>query len=734
MSKNNFISKFFPFGEVKRGFLVLSTSLVLAGAMCAPASAQVSNVWWKKNFGGSAYDQFNSVTSVSGGVVAVGSSGANSFNTGDWTGITGKGADDAIIVKYNNAGTVLWQKNFGGSDYDYYNCVTAVSDGIVAVGYSQTSSFNTGDWTGITGKGSTDAIIVKYDNTGNVVWKKNFGGSNSDRYKFVTTVSDGIVAVGYSYGNSFNNGDWTGIIGNGADDAIIVKYDNAGNVVWKKNFGGSDYDVYNSVTATSDGIVAVGYSNAGSFNNGDWTGYTGKGGVMDAIIVKYDNDGNVVWKKNFGGSDYDEYYSVTKVSDGIVAVGSSSPNSFNNGDWTGITGKGLDDAIIVKYDNDGNVLWKKNLGSSGSDYYYSVMTTSDGIVAVGSSGVSDGDWTGYSGNGNFDAVIVKYDNAGNVVWKNYFGGIVQDYYNCVTATSDGIVAVGYSLPYSFNSGDWTGIAGNGGNDAIIVKYYFIRDTKNTLNDDLYVVNMQETTNGLYLKYLYSSGISPYPSFIAELKTGLVAPYDSLLDALSVSDSEPPVRFFNYASNGMTISQEQADTLNWLDFHYIIRNVVPGQTKTLYGLDYTTGNFVEIPLSTPNITAAINVYYTKVTSYMLLYKTEETLTYDYIGGALTPIIEQFRYFNRLDIREVTLAKEVVTTTINDVVQNNPLRAWVENGTLHVSGLTASEAWNVYNAAGECIFTNIAGADLQSVPIQSHGLYIIKQGNNAVKAVY
>jgi len=64
----------------------------------------------------------------------------------------------------------------------------------------------------------------------------------------------------------------------------------------------------------------------------------------------------------------------------------------------------------------------------------------------------------------------------------------------------------------------------------------------------------------------------------------------------------------------------------------------------------------------------------------------------------------------------------------------LHAWVENGALHVSGLTAGETWSVYNVAGVRIYTNIAGANLQSVPIQSHGIYIVKQGNNAVKTIY
>jgi len=316
-------------------------------------------VVWKKNFGGNGSDQYNSVTVVSDGIVAAGSSRNDSFGIGDWEGFAKKGDNNshykAIIVKYDNNGDVVWKKNFGGNsnDNEEYQSATTVSDGIIVVGYSGSGSFGTGDWEGVTGKGSRDAIIVKYDNNGGVVWKNNFGGIGSNIYSSVTTVSDGIIAVGSSA--SSNTGDWAGVTGGGgSNNAIIVKYNNNGGVVWKKKFGGMSSDSYSSVTTVSDGIIAVGYSFGMSFGNGDWVGFTGKGNP-DAIIVKYDNNGNVVWKNNFGGINEDYYNSVTVGSNGsIIAVGYSAVglygnDSFGNGDWQGFTGKGGTDAIIVKW-------------------------------------------------------------------------------------------------------------------------------------------------------------------------------------------------------------------------------------------------------------------------------------------------------------------------------------------------------------------------------------------------
>ena len=231
----------------------------------------------------------NDIFKTAGTIVTVGCSEQYSFGNGDWTGVSGKGSDDGIIVKYDTAGNVVGKKGFGGLAGENFRSVTAVTDGIIAVGTSNGSSFGNGDWIGVSKKGFNNATIVKFDTANTAVWKNNFGGagpSSDDVFFSVTTVPNGVIAAGYSTGNAFGTGDWTGIAGKGVDDCIIVKYDTAGNVVWKKNFGGSNGDQFLGITTVSNGIVAVGYSLQSSFGNGDWIGVTGKGNC-DAIIVKF---------------------------------------------------------------------------------------------------------------------------------------------------------------------------------------------------------------------------------------------------------------------------------------------------------------------------------------------------------------------------------------------------------------------------------------------------------------
>ena len=365
-----------------------------------------------------------------------------------------KGNNDAIIVKYDKNGNVVWNKNYGGSDADTFDCVASTSDGgYIAVGESWSTD---GDLTGLN-KGQGDAIIVKYDKYGEIDWNKNFGGTDGDRFYSITqTLDGGYVAVGYSRSST---GDLPGL-NKGYIDAVIVKYDEHGDIEWNKNFGGSDGDDFRSVSLSADGgYAAVGYSNS---TDDDLFGLNK--GYTDAIIVKYDEHGNVEWNKNFGGSSDETFESIGQTSDGGYIVSGRSHST--DGD---LFDKGDARAIIVKYDEHGDIEWNKSFGGdSDNETFLSVTQILDGgYVAVGYSDSTDGDLA-YTNKGEFDGIIAKYDKHGEMEWNKNFGGLGWDFLHFVASTPDGgYVTVGTSGSIG---GDLAGL-NKGEDDAVIVKYH-----------------------------------------------------------------------------------------------------------------------------------------------------------------------------------------------------------------------------------------------------------------------
>ena len=441
--------------------------LMIMPAASVPTEGAMGEVRDKIVFGGSGYDIFMSVAAVSDGYVAVGNS--SMFTSGDWagTGANGRGLSDGTIVKFDLDGSVAWAKNFGGSGEDYFINVIEVADGYVVIGNS--NKFDR-DWAkfGVKGKGALDGVIVKFNKDGSVAWANNFGGSGYDHLVSVAAVPGGFIAVGQT--NTLDK-DWAaqGCKGKGESDGTIVKFNSDGTVAWAKNFGGSAGDYFDSVISVSDGFVAVGSSYG---MTGDWTefGLTTKGNG-DGVIVKFNNDGTAVWAKNFGGSGNDQFYAVTEIPGGYIAAGQSIKM---DGDWApyGLTGNGAYDATLVKFDLNGTAVWAKNFGGSKDDYFRSLATVPGGFIVSGFSNQPDGYWAanGISSNGGTDCIVMKLNGDGTVVWMNSFGGAANDYFYGLAAIPGGCVAVGNVNTASFGNGDLTGMAGRGGSDAILVVF------------------------------------------------------------------------------------------------------------------------------------------------------------------------------------------------------------------------------------------------------------------------
>lgn len=421
--------------------LVLSNILVINTNAASGDIEKIENI----NFGGSLNDGYHDIIKTTDGYIAVGSSASTDK---DLEGLN-KGDTDAIIVKYDNDWNVVWNRNYGGSLYEVFYSVTVVSDGFVVAGMSNSSDGDIQD----KNRGYNDGIIVKYDNGGNLVWNYNFGGSSIDIFYGVTTVEDGVIAVGTAYSNDY---DLEGM-NKGHHDAVIVKYDNEGNIVWNKNYGGSAIDTFYNAKLCSDGYIAVGYSystdqDIENMNKGD----------SDAIIAKYDYNGNVIFKQNFGGANSDTIVDIEKVPDGYLIVGVSDSE---DQDMQGKIAKGSYDSMIAKYDEEFKLLWSRNFGGSMSDFFQSACEVLDSYIAVGYTPSTDYDLQGIN-RGLEDGIIVRYSKDGELIWKRTFGGTENDRINA--AVVDDELSVIFSGISASNDQDEEGL-NKGGGDAILGK-------------------------------------------------------------------------------------------------------------------------------------------------------------------------------------------------------------------------------------------------------------------------
>ncbi|MFZ8835359.1 MAG: T9SS type A sorting domain-containing protein [Candidatus Caldipriscus sp.] len=345
---------------------------------------------------------------------------------------------------HNPMSATYFAKIYGGTNSEGAYSVQQTSDGgyIVAGG---TLSF---------GVDSSDIFLIKTDANGNVQWAKTYGGTAWDYAYSVQQTSDG----GYIVAGR------TRSFGAGLSDAFLVKTDANGNVIWAKTYGGTGTDYARSIQQTSDG----GYIVAGI----TWS--FGAGG-LDIFLIKTDANGNVIWSKTYGGTGWDEAYSVQQTSDGGYIVAGYTL-SFGAGDY---------DIFLIKTDANGNVIWSKTYGGTGWDWAYSVQQTSDGGYIV----------AGYTlsfGAGDYDIFLIKTDANGNIIWAKTYGGTGWDWAYSVQQTSDG----GYIVA------GFTRFFGTGYDDIFLIK----TDASGNIQWDKtyggtsgdYASSVQQTSDGGYI--------------------------------------------------------------------------------------------------------------------------------------------------------------------------------------------------------------------------------------------
>lgn len=409
----------------------------LAIAQTAP------NIDWQKSFGGSNTEIKESgkepgPTTVQyttdGGYVLVGTSNSND---GDVSG--NKGGRDIWAVKISNSGTLQWQKSLGGSQDDRGYSVKQTTDGGYII--AGTTRSNDGDVTGY--HNWEDYWVIKLDSNGNIQWQKAYGGNQDDEARSIIQTTDGgYIVAGFS--NS-TDGDVTG--NKGGFDHWIVKLNSSGTIEWQKSYGGGQDDRAYAIQQTADGYIFGGTARS---TDGDVTGYKG---WEDYWVVKIDNAGTIQWQKTLGGSKDDIARSIIQTADGSYIVAGYSNST--DGDITG--NKGGFDHWVVKLDNNGGLVWQKNFGGSQDDRGYSLEKASDGnILLAGNARSNDGDVTGFH---NWeDDWIIKFNNSGVLLWEKILGGSQDDSAHSIAQTPDGIIVSGYTNStdgdITFNHGDF----------------------------------------------------------------------------------------------------------------------------------------------------------------------------------------------------------------------------------------------------------------------------------------
>ena len=280
---------------------------------------------------------------------------------------------DGVVTKYNNKGKIEWEQVYNRFYDDGFNTVIQTSDGgFMAVGYSDSEN------------DLQEGLIVKYDKDGKIEFEKNISESNS--------------SVAFSYAEEITDGGYL-VSGKKGNQNIWIRIDHKGNEIWKS---------YNDeVTITSDGGYIAAYKTTKS-RCLSYSGNRCEDSLPYPVLVveKYNENGILEWEDSDAGNE-DDYFGVRNI------VETSDKNylvlySFENQNGLGFYWK--------KYDQDGNVLWDKEMvsGEVVKEKIYG-----DKIVSF-----------------TFDGEVVIYSMEGELLFSKSFG---YWFYDCIEAENGDII-------------------------------------------------------------------------------------------------------------------------------------------------------------------------------------------------------------------------------------------------------------------------------------------------------
>ncbi len=330
----------------------------------ASVTITVEGGQWVHTWGLSDVDYGNALTVDGGG---------NIYVTGE---VDSEGLRDIPVLKYDANGNLVWAIRWGGDHNDWAYDIKASEDGSLYIA-GATKSF------GI----PIDGLILKFDSSGTFQWARTWGGENTDKIRGLAVADNGdIYAVGETC--SFDTmGE------HNVEDVLVLKYDAAGNLLWARTWGNSEVTetVTDAVVDTDGNLYMVGSMRPGE--------------KSDVLLLKFNPEGGLIWPKAWSGSTAEQGHGVTIDRDGNLLV--SGVNDAH--------GMGDIDALLIKLDPDGNVIWQKAWGTDCGEDANSLAVDSWGNIYLGAGT--------YPGSAlRWEVVLLQIDADGQLVGQQQWGG------------------------------------------------------------------------------------------------------------------------------------------------------------------------------------------------------------------------------------------------------------------------------------------------------------------------
>ncbi len=200
-------------------------------------------------------------------------------------------------------------------------------------------------------------------------------------------------------------------------------------------YGPSSGQGGSGITMDSEGnIYIVGGTSDGFYGN---SGY----GSSDIFLMKLRPDGSIIKTATWGTENVDQGVDVKVDHQGNIYI-----CGITLGDLHGNTNSGKRDIFLMKLDQEGNMLWTSQWGSSGEDYVAGIDLDASGNIYI--SGFANRSFEGNTAKGRNDIFVMKINSQGSPLWTEIIGTPYDE-----EATSIKLDAAGNIYLTGYTNGD-----------------------------------------------------------------------------------------------------------------------------------------------------------------------------------------------------------------------------------------------------------------------------------------
>ncbi|MCP4135355.1 MAG: hypothetical protein GY754_30580 [bacterium] len=358
--------------------------------------------------------------------------------------VVGSIGGNICLMKYNSLGAREWERTFGGIAWDFGRAVALDGHENIYI-----AGLTYGDLDGEGNSGGRDAVLIKCDPSGAIIWTRQLGSVEDEYATGLAIDAAGNITV---VGNT--EGVLEGIASKGGWDFFLARYNMEGERLWVHQYGSSQNDFVEAAAVNSQGMLyCTGYTD-GELEAGN------DAGGRDIFLAQYDAAGTEQWLRQLGSEDADEGYGVAvDYTDGSCYV-----TGMASGDFADSTNSGGPDMLLAKYGSNGERAWVRQTGTDRDECAYGAAVDSGGGVSiVGNSRGSMGEGVNA---GNNDLVLVYYSSPHEEprTWQS--GSTGHDYGRGIAINNDRVHIAG------FTEGDWDEYTNQGERDILFLRYFF----------------------------------------------------------------------------------------------------------------------------------------------------------------------------------------------------------------------------------------------------------------------